>query len=81
MTRIEQELNKLKQFKAEITNLADSSLDESSSDGFDDTSVNNVGNSDGGKISTKWKQRAKQLQIYTKWQLADSEARVNSPPL
>lgn len=77
MARIEQELNKLKQFKDEITNLADSSLDGSDSDRLDDGSISDIGSGGDGKGPTKWKQQAKQLQRYAKWQLADSEARVN----
>lgn len=73
---LEQELEELNRFKAEMTNLADGSFESSDSDGLD------VG-SDGGDgrdmRQTKWKQRAKRLQQYAKWQLAASETRVKLP--
>lgn len=80
--QLEYDLQRLRDFKAAFENLAESSVDDSESvrhqiDGDDD--------GDGGVITGdsladcgdgKWKLRAKKLQKYVEWQLAEAETQV-----
>ncbi len=73
---MEYDLQRLMDFKAEFENLAESSIDESEPNGFH-------GDGGGGEADCgdgKWKLRAKKLQKYVKWQLAEAENQVNQPP-
>lgn len=78
---MEDDLQRLTDFKAEFENLAESSIDESEPGGLH-------GDGGGGEVDScgdgKWKLRAKKLQKYVKWQLAEAENQVkstsNNPP-
>lgn len=69
-TRLEEEVQRLSDFKAEFEHLAESSLHESDSEGCHAEAAN-PGEQDG-----KWKQRVKKIQKYAEWQLAEAHAQV-----
>lgn len=81
ITRLEREVQRLTDFKAEFENLAESSIDDSEPNG-------NHGNGGDGGAATgatsggdeKWKLRVKKLQKYVKWQLAEAENQVRFVP-
>eukprot|EP00752_Nemacystus_decipiens_P001891 g1821.t1 len=66
-SRLEREVQRLADFKAEFENLAESSLD-------DDISTATPGDGgEGGCGDAKWKLRVKKIQKFSKWQLAEAE--------
>lgn len=83
--QLEDDLQRLTDFKAEFENLAESSLDDNEpvrpdGDGGDGgnggdgvTACASAGCGDG-----TWKLRAKKLQKYVKWQLAEAETQVHA---
>ncbi|CAB1120523.1 unnamed protein product [Ectocarpus sp. CCAP 1310/34] len=72
---LEYDIQRLAQFKAEFENLADISINDSESNGLDGDSGTAGGAADCGD-GGKWKQRAKKLQQYVKWQLAEAETQA-----
>lgn len=72
---LEYDLQRLAEFKAEFENLADISINDSESNGLNGDSGTAGGAADCGD-GGKWKQRAKKLQQYVKWQLAEAETQV-----
>lgn len=77
-SRLERDVQRLADFKAEFENLAESSLDDGESNR---TQGNNgggggAGGSAAGCGDEKWKLRAKKIQKYAKWQLAEAENQV-----
>ncbi|CAM9152646.1 unnamed protein product, partial [Hapterophycus canaliculatus] len=68
---LEYELERLTKFKAEFENLAESSLNDSDSEGL--KGGDGGGSAAAGCGDGKWKQQAKRLQKYVKWQLAEAE--------
>eukprot|EP00903_Cladosiphon_okamuranus_P008105 g7812.t1 len=65
-SRLERDVQRLADFKAEFENLAESSLDGSESNGTGDGGAAGCGDE-------KWKLRVKKMQKYAKWQLAEAE--------
>lgn len=74
--RLEREIKRLADFKAEFENLVQSSLDDSDSNG---TPGDGGEFGAGGGPDEKWKLRAKKIQKYAKWQLAEAENQVPHP--
>ncbi|CBJ29045.1 hypothetical protein Esi_0133_0042 [Ectocarpus siliculosus] len=72
---LEYDIQRLAQFKAEFENLADISINDSESNGLNGDSGTAGGAVDCGD-GGKWKQRAKKLQQYIKWQLAEAETQA-----
>ena len=71
---MEYDLQRLKDFKAEFENLAESSIDDNESDrthGGGGGGSGGAGESAADSGEEKWKLRAKKLQKYVKWQLAE----------
>lgn len=67
-------MERLTKFKAEFENLAEGSLNGSDSDGL----KGGEGGAAAGCGGGKWKQQAKRLQKYVKWQLAEAENQVKT---
>ncbi|CAM9443367.1 unnamed protein product [Ectocarpus sp. 12 AP-2014] len=72
---LEYDIQRLAQFKAEFENLADISINDNESNGLNGDSGTAGGAADYGD-GGKWKQRAKKLQQYVKWQLAEAETQA-----
>lgn len=72
--QLQYEVDRLTKFKAEFENLAESSLNGSDSDGW--KGGDGGGSAAAGCGDGKWKQQAKRLQKYAKWQLAEAENEV-----
>ncbi|CAM9233519.1 unnamed protein product, partial [Ectocarpus sp. 4 AP-2014] len=72
---LEYDIQRLAQFKAEFENLADISINDSESNGLNGDSGTAGGAADCGD-GGKWKQRAKKLQQYVKWQLAEADTQA-----
>lgn len=74
-----EELEQLTAFKAAFDNLAENSLQSSDSDEQETGNIGSIRLTDDAR-EAKWKQRARKLQQYTKWQLAEAEAQVCECP-
>lgn len=79
--QLENDLQRLTEFKAEFENLAESSLDDGESVGRDGDGGGDGDGVPGGTPADcggdgKWKLRAQKLQKYVKWQLAEVENQV-----
>lgn len=69
-------MQRLVDFKAEFENLAESSLDDSASNGTRGTGGDGGAGGGTGCGDETWKLRVKKLQKYAKWQLAEAENQV-----
>lgn len=76
-----QELGQLNAFKATFDNLVEDPLRSSDSEGDGEQVAARSSGADGHRAATKWKQRARRLQEYVRWQLAEAEARVGGVPV